>query len=122
MTLRLTEDEAGRVPRERSSPWPSRWPAAVAVAGGDNGGGVSFAEGGTPHDTPTSAEVVGCLKTAGRKTGFTVSQSAADRDSISRQATDRAVAIDAGGKRAMVIFERTEQEAVSRYVLELRLG
>jgi hypothetical protein len=88
--------------------------AVVGCGGGggtDNAGGVSFAEGGTPHDTPTSAEVVGCLKTAGRKTGFSVSESAADLDSIARQASDRAVAIDAGGKKAMVIFERTEQEA-----------
>ena len=94
--------------------------AAAGCGGGDDtGGGPSFAEGGLPHDTPTSAEVVGCLKTAGRKAGFTVSESAADLDSIARQAGDRAVALDAGGGRsAMVIFERTEQQAgtiIDRY-------
>jgi hypothetical protein len=94
--------------------------AAAGCGGGgsSDGGGVSFAEGGTPHGTPTSAEVVGCLKTAGRKSGFTVSESAADLDPVARQAGDRAVAIDAGGKKAMVIFERTEREAgttIDRY-------
>jgi hypothetical protein len=95
---------------------------AIAVAGcgggDDNGGGVPFAEGGAPQGTPTSQEVVGCLTTAGRKTGFTVSESASDLDSVARGAGDRAVAIDAGGKKAIVIFERSEQEAgtvVDRY-------
>jgi hypothetical protein len=87
--------------------------AAAGCGGGSgDGGGASFAEGGTPHGTPTSAEVVGCLRTAGRKAGFTVSESAADLDPIARQAGDRAVAIDAGaGRKATVIFSRTEQEA-----------
>jgi hypothetical protein len=87
---------------------------AIAAAGcGDDGGdgGVPFAQGGPPHGTPTSDEVVGCLKAAGRKTGFTVSESAADLDSVAKRAGDRAVAIDAGGKQAIVIFERTEREA-----------
>ena len=88
--------------------------AIVAGCGGgddDGGGGVPFAEGGAAHGTPTSKEVVGCLKTAGGKTGFTVSEAPADLDSVAKQASDRAVAIDAGGKKAVVIFERTEQEA-----------
>jgi hypothetical protein len=88
--------------------------AAIAAAGcgdGGEGGGVPFAQGGPPHGTPTSEEVVGCLKTAGRRTGFTLSESAADLDSVARRASDRAVAIDAGAKQAIVIFERTEREA-----------
>jgi hypothetical protein len=97
---------------------------AIAAAGcgggsGDGGGGsVSFAEGGTPRGTPTSAEVVGCLRTAGRRAGFTVSESAADLDPIASRASDRAVAIGSGGRKAIVIFERTAQEAgtiVDRY-------
>jgi hypothetical protein len=104
--------------------WAAAAVLAVAVTaagcgGGDgNRGGVSFAEGGRPDGTPTSAEVVGCLKTAGRRNGFTVSESAADLDSVARQAGDRALAIDDGGKKAIVIFSRTEQEAgtiVDRY-------
>jgi hypothetical protein len=90
--------------------------AAGGCGGGgsdDSGAGASFAEGGTPHGTPTSAEVVGCLKAAGRRTGFTVSESAADLDPVARGARDRAVAIHAGGRKAMVIFERTDQEAAT---------
>jgi hypothetical protein len=94
--------------------------AAGGCGGNDDsgGGGVPFAEGGAPQGKPTSEEVVGCLTTAGRKTGFTVNESAADLDSVAKQAGDRAVAIDAAGKKAIVIFERTEQEAgtvVDRY-------
>ena len=94
---------------------------AIAAGGcgdGDEGGGVPFTQGGPPHGAPTSDEVVGCLKTAGRKIGFTVSESAADLDSVARRSSDRAVAIDAGGKQAIVIVERTEREAatvVARY-------
>lgn len=85
--------------------------AAAGCGGDDGGGGVPFAEGGSPRGTPTSEEVVGCLKTAGRKVGFTVSEAAADLDSIARRASDRAVAIDAGAGRAIVVIERTEREA-----------
>ena len=93
---------------------------AMAGCGGgdDDDGGVPFAEGGPAKGTPTSEEVVGCLKTAGAKAGFTVSEAPADLDSVAREASDRAVAIDADGKRAIVIIERTEQLAgtvVDRY-------
>jgi hypothetical protein len=77
----------------------------------DSGGGVPFAEGGAAKGTPTSEEVVGCLKTAGSKTGFTVSEAPADLDAVARKASDRALAIDAGGEKTIVIIQRTEQEA-----------
>jgi hypothetical protein len=50
---------------------------AAGGCGGDGGGGLPFAQDGAPQATPTSGEVVGCLKTAGRKAGCTVSASTA---------------------------------------------
>lgn len=91
--------------------------AAMAGCGGGDGddgdSGVPFAEGGPATGTPTSEEVVGCLKSAGTKNSFTVSESPADLDTVAKQATDRAVLIDAGGEKTIVIIQRTEQEAVT---------
>ena len=92
--------------------------ALIAGCGGDDdgggesgNGGTSFAEGGAATGTPTSQEVVGCLKTAGGKNGFTVSESPSDLDTVAKEATDRAVLIDANGEKTMVVIQRTQQEA-----------
>jgi hypothetical protein len=86
---------------------------ALSSCGGDDGDSASSSSGykSTFKDTPTSEQVVGCLKTKGKDAGFTVSEADADLDPIARRASDRAVAIDAGANKAIVIIESTEQEA-----------
>jgi hypothetical protein len=89
--------------------------ALASCGGGDDDGTgyVAPSEKGAINGTPTSKQVVECLKTKGKETGFAVSESPADLDTVARRATDRAVALEGGGKRALVIMERTEPEARS---------
>jgi hypothetical protein len=85
--------------------------ALASCGGSDNEGPAAAGFYGPYKGIPTGAQVVDCLKTKGRQAGFTVSEAPADLDPIARKASDRAVAVNAGGVKSLVIIERTEAEA-----------
>ncbi len=59
----------------------------------------------------TSQEIGDCLESVAEKANFTISESDADLDPIARKATDRAVAAELKGSRAMIVIESREQDA-----------
>ncbi len=65
----------------------------------------------TAPESRSSPEIVDCLESAAAQANFTVSESEEDLDEIARKTTDRAVAAELKGSRAMIVIEGSEEDA-----------